>query len=91
LNYQTPVLLLEKANILRPFRAWGQEDDPYLRFHRRLFIFSHIHDFLFKPLTGLWILTNQHSRQVFRRCRNEEPGLALLRDEFTESNSYPIT
>jgi len=44
--------------ILRPFRAFGQEGDFYLRFHRRLFIFSHIHDCSVKPIAGLWILTN---------------------------------
>jgi hypothetical protein len=43
--------------ILRPFRAWDQDGGLYLRLHRRLFIFSHIHDCSVKPLSGLWIRT----------------------------------
>jgi hypothetical protein len=60
------------GKILRPFRAWGQEGDLYLRLHRRLFIFSHINDCSVKPLAGLGILTNKDSCQILEGCRNED-------------------
>lgn len=52
--------IMRAMNLLRPFRALRPGGGHCLRFHRRLLILSHIHDFSVKPLAGLQVIQDRY-------------------------------